>query len=213
VSEQTDWLDLLETHRPDKVKRVQMPSKEDLHSLLHYDQNTGVLTWRKRLVPEFGKRYEIAAIRAWNGKCANKPAFQKKDSHGYMIGNLCGRPFKAHRIAWKMVYGNDPLAIDHINGDRADNRLENLRAADTITNGRNLGLKKNNTSGVPGVYWSNRDRVWKSQIRANGKIVALGQYRNKDAAIRVRRIAEKAHGYHENNGARPSHARAKEESK
>ena len=82
---------------------------------------------------------------------------------------------------------------DHQNRNKLDNRRKNLRPCTYSQNGTNKGLRSDNTSGVIGVYWFNRDKKWKSQINIDGKIKNLGTYINKDDAIKSRLIAEVEH--------------------
>ena len=92
-----------------------------------------------------------------------------------------------------MHYGVDPLEklVDHINGDKADNWIKNLRL---VTNQRNLfnksSLSKRNFSGFTGVFWSKKARKWQSGIWCNAKNIYLGLYSNKEDAIKARKEAE-----------------------
>jgi hypothetical protein len=108
-----------------------------------------------------------------------------------------------HRIAIKMVTGDDPDGfVDHINGVRIDNRIDNLRVVSRSENQRNQKLNKRNTTGVVGVTWSNHANGWLVRITYDGKAKNLGYYKNFDDAVRVRMLAEVEHGYHENHGRR-----------
>ena len=68
--------------------------------------------------------------------------------------------YVVHRLIWMWVYGEEPEQIDHINGDRQDNRLENLRNVDPLTNQRNRTKNKNNSSGFNGVCWDKESWQW-----------------------------------------------------
>lgn len=104
-----------------------------------------------------------------------------------------------HRIIWKMVYGEEPDTIDHINGDPSDNRLVNLRSVPQGDNARNIKLKKNNTSGHMGVYFDKRRKMWVSRIH-HGHNRHLGHYNTYEEAVQVRKEAERRYWFHENHG-------------
>lgn len=75
------------------------------------------------------------------------------DKDGYLIIKVKKQQFKAHRIAWLLYYGTFPvMEIDHINRNRLDNRIENLREVDRIGNHNNSSRKRNFKTGVIGVY-------------------------------------------------------------
>lgn len=100
------------------------------------------------------------------------------DSRGYRRISV-GRSYcKAHRLAWLFVHGNWPIYdIDHINGVRSDNRIENLRDAPTSVNTQNLKRARcdNKTSGLLGVSRQS-GREWVAQIWANGRNHRLGNF-------------------------------------
>lgn len=79
---------------------------------------------------------------------------------------------------------------DHSNRNKLDNRKKNFRPCDYSQNGTNKGLRNDNTSGVIGVYWFSRDKKWRAQININGKMKSLGNFVNKEDAIKARLIAE-----------------------
>ena len=110
------------------------------------------------------------------------------------------KEYKAHRILWKIKYGYDPVGIDHINGNRIDNRLINLREADQLENMKNVCIQKSNTSGFVGVSWNKAKNAWDARIECNKKIYRLGRFKNKEDAIRARKDAEVKHGFHPNHG-------------
>jgi len=80
-----------------------------------------------------------------------------------------GKQHKAHRLIWLYVYGEMPKEIDHINGDRQDNRLENLRSVTRSQNQFNKAMAQNNTSGYRGVSWHKKSQQWVIRVCANGK--------------------------------------------
>ena len=177
-----------------------LPRQEVLRWLLRYDPETGALSWRPRPADMFGG--DERACRWWNSRFAGKPALQHVGNHGYRKGSLFRRPVLAHRIIWKMLTGDEPESIDHINGDRTDNRERNLRSIPAADNARNRAINKNNTSGVLGVYWYRPSRKWRAAIHdpVGYRQVHLGTFTSKAEAIAARKRAEMEYDYHENHG-------------
>lgn len=122
---------------------------------------------------------------------------------GYIQLKVNGRFYYAHRIIWEMHNGQipDDMEIDHINHNKADNRIENLRLVRHETNTKNAPKYKNNTSGVTGVSWYKRDKKWLAQIMVDGNYIRLGLFDNFEAAVAVRKEAELRYGFHKNHGA------------
>jgi hypothetical protein len=89
-----------------------------------------------------------------------------------------------------MVYGEWPRQLDHINNDRADNRIANLRLATNAQNGANRGPPRTNTSGVKGIYWFKPKQRWSAEIIVDGRRIMLGYYKEKEDAIMARMEAE-----------------------
>ena len=73
-------------------------------------------------------------------------------TNGYVTVNLDKKWIGAHRLVWAWHFGYLPDQIDHINGDRADNRIDNLRPASTHENGHNRGASRNSCTGVKGIH-------------------------------------------------------------
>jgi hypothetical protein len=168
--------------------KLPLPPSEDLHRMFRYDPETGVLYWRAR--PDDDR---------WNRVFADKPA-GGVDGKGYVRIRTEGNNWNAHRVVWKMVHGCEPEFVDHINGDRADNRIENLRSVTKLENARNAKRGRNNKSGTNGVHWVNREQRWRACIYVDGKKVSLGDYVEKADAVAARERANREYGYHENHG-------------
>ena len=113
---------------------------------------------------------------------------------GYVGVFIKGTYQFAHRIIWEMYYGEIPegLVIDHINGDRADNRLENLRMCTFQENHFNRGKQSNNKSGYKGVSWHKQKQKWVAQIKLDGRNKFLGFF--DDPAKAYARYCEVARG-------------------
>lgn len=140
-----------------------------LRAILHYDPLTGIF---KRIVPTKG------CSKSANQNCAGslKPS-------GYVCINISGVRYRLHRLAWLYMTGEHPTAqVDHINGNRSDNRWGNLRLATNQQNQANAKKPKNNTSGYKGVYWSKQHRKWVAKLNFGKQQIYLGFYKNpKDA--------------------------------
>lgn len=112
---------------------------EVLRELLDYDPANGLFTWRVRNIRYFVEtavRSREWSCRQWNARCAGKPALTNVRS-GYLRGEIFGQAYSAHECAWAIVHGYWPFEIDHINNDRSDNRLCNLREVDRAANAFN----------------------------------------------------------------------------
>lgn len=174
----------------------------DLNLLLHYDPETGKLFWKKRDVTMFAfdtERHNTTraysaerACNKWNTRYAGKEALTALNNWGYRHGTVNGRSMLTHRVIWKMVTGRSPEALDHINGDRTDNRLINLREASPTLNSSNRAIAINNKSGVIGVFWNAGRKCWQAQISMNGKRQHLGLFDTKEEAKAARKAAEAA---------------------
>ncbi|WJM80435.1 HNH endonuclease [Pectobacterium brasiliense] len=173
------------------------PSVDFLRDCFSYNPCTGVITWLPRPRIHFATE---RVFKTWHSRFCGKVA-GGVNCKGYIEIGIQGRLMKAHRVAWAMSYGEYPSGdIDHINGVRSDNRLDNLRDVDRKANCRNRARHKNNTSGINGVRWSNRENRWAAEIYIDGKQRHLGYYANIIDATAARKSAELQLGYHENHG-------------
>lgn len=170
---------------------------EAANTVLRYDPETGKLFWKPRPPETFATE---RAAKIWNGRFAGAEAFTSDDGAGYRQGSINYRTYRAHKIAWLLHSGTWASVVDHINGDRSDNRAANLRGATSQQNATNQKRSRANTSGVVGVYWVKRDTRWASMIVVNGKTIGLGRYHSFESAVAARKEAEKKHSFHENHG-------------
>ncbi len=124
------------------------------------------------------------------------------NNHGYISICVNYLDIVAHRIVWKLITGNEPNKfIDHINGNRSDNRWCNLREATYSENATNRGFQKNNKSGFKGVCFYKRDETWQSEIAIGGKRRFLGRFKTPELAHEADcKAAEELHGEFKNTG-------------
>ena len=148
---------------------------------LVYESDTGEFSWLK------SKGGSKAGKRA--GTLAN---------NGYLHITYNYKSHLAHRLAWLFVMGKWPTGmIDHINRDKLDNRISNLRVVDNQTNQRNAKANSRNTSGHRGVYWHKGKNKWYASIRVNNKQLHIGSYKCYTAAMFARKITEEFYEWKE----------------
>lgn len=170
---------------------------ELLRQLLDYNPETGAIFWRERAETFFTRRRTAIA---WNKRYAGTRALNHAKPTGYLSGCLFNRHVLAHRVAWALAHGEMPNVIDHINGDRKDNRLTNLRNISYAENSKNSALPKTNKSGRIGVCAVSGGKYWLSQISSGKQKYYLGRFDNIEDAIKARVDAELKFGFHSNHG-------------
>ena len=134
--------------------------------LVGYDPNTGALTW----------------------KATGRPAFATIKSGGYLHGSFAKRHLKAHRVAWALHYGQWPSGqIDHINGDKADNRIGNLRDTTPRQNSANGGKRpgRQPSSRFIGVCICKGNK-WEAAVGHEGRTIRAGRFCDEIEAARAR---------------------------
>lgn len=153
-----------------------MLTQKRLLEIVHYDPETGVLTWRepgrKRIV---GERVGSSKGAGW-----------------YRQVTLNGYNYLEHRLIWFYVKGRWPKEVDHKNRNKADNRWVNLHEVTHKQNGENNQVRKNNTSGVPGVSFDKRG-WWASYIKSNRKKIHFGCFKDFTEAVAARKQGEADH--------------------
>jgi len=149
-----------------------MPESTDipqaLIEMLDYDSITGDFTWKS------------------DGAVAGSNA-----GRGYLKIGHRGRKYYCHRLAWEMTYGAIPdgMLIDHIDGNKSDNSIANLRLATKSQNGCNSKLNSKNKCGLKGVSWFPPMKAWAVEIRIGDKRLRLGYYPSKYMAHNAYRFA------------------------
>lgn len=134
---------------------------------LVYDPITGFFTWTSNGTHGV-KKGDIAG-------CKNK--------NGYIVLSIAGRKMLAHRVAWLFSNGEFPVGnLDHINRNKSDNRISNLREATYAQNAQNRTKNVCNKSGYKGVIWHKRDKKWQASITVNKKCIHLGYYSSVEEA-------------------------------
>lgn len=160
-----------------------------------------------RIPPSEWRRY----FRYENGKIFRLFSFSNRNkigdeagsrlSNGYLHVRINNISYRVHRIVWEMHNGEIPegYEIDHINGVRGDNGIENLRLVKRSVNMRNRRRSRNNSSGFGGVYWSKYHNRWVAAIEVDGKKRSR-YFVSKDDAISWRKSMNKAFGFSDRHG-------------
>ena len=183
------------------------PCPTRLRLMLRYEPQSGKLFWRKRpawMFPDDRAHTTCQSLASmWNKKFCGKEAFTYLGVHGYLRGSIKPKTFTAHRVAWAIFHGTWPSEnIDHINGNRADNRMSNLRDVPNLENCRNQAMSRRNKSGINGVFFAAGFGKWIAQIRDGKRTLHLGSFNGVGEAAAARKEAERQLGYHENHGSR-----------
>ena len=169
-----------------------LPDITYIRECLNYDPGTGSFIWRVRPPHHFRR---VRDQNAWNTCYAGQASGTAKDR--YVRIPLGGVEFYAHRIAWFLVYGDPvPEFLDHIDGDKLNNRIANLRAATKAQNYMN-SRPRPNKSGIKGVFPKQYARGirFAASIKLAGKRYHLGQFATLEEAAKVRQeAAERLHG-------------------
>jgi hypothetical protein len=139
---------------------------ERLRELMDY--RDGVLYWKN------------SARDGWNGKSVGSKA-----ENGYLVSRVDGELYKVHRLVWLWHGKQLPKILDHINGVRDDNRIENLRSCDDAGNARNRKKPQNNSTGYSNVIWNKRNRNYNVQITVNRKKMHIGVFDDIELAALV----------------------------
>ncbi len=159
----------------------------EIKSRLNYNPITGIFTW-KRPLNNFVKPGDFAGTT---------------NEEGYIKIKFNNKSYGAHQIAWAFVHDYLPVKqIDHINGNRSDNRICNLRLVDQMQNSRNMKRRSDNVSGVTGVHWLKCRGKWIARINHNKRKVSLGYHKDFFEAVCARKSGELKYNYHENHGKR-----------
>lgn len=155
--------------------------QQRLKDSLRYCPVTGDLYWKRKV-----------GSRGFEGQKAGYFC----NTHKYMQMQFEGKPYKSHRVAWLLYYGDWPKGqIDHINGNRSDNRIDNLRDVSLKENMLNKPSYKGKTSKYKGVSWRKDFNKWRALIQRDGKPENLGHFDcEREAALVYNHRAEQLFG-------------------
>lgn len=169
----------------------------NMNALFELDPVNAKLYWKARTPDLFtpsGQRSAEGCCNNWNARYAGRECLTAIGTHGYRWGNVLGKAMLAHRVIFHLSHGFTPDYVDHINGDKLDNRPENLRSA---TNGENIANSKSragSSSKYLGVCWSKNHLKWIANITSHGKCRHLGLFANEDdAALAYNHAAKEIH--------------------
>ena len=166
-------------------KEARKPIPSTVGEVIQYDPISGHLTWKV-------DRYSCKVGKIAGGLTPE----------GYRIIKVGSSQLMAHRIAWFLHYGEQPPTyIDHANGDRDDNRIENIRAVSNAQNQRNSRINANNKTGVKGVHFDKSAGRYKAKFKLNTKQICCGYHDTiEEAAEAIRSKREELHGEFAHHG-------------
>jgi hypothetical protein len=154
-----------------------LPLLEIVESYLDYNPETGIGVWKRKTTPNTPIK-----IRSKAGSTRN---------NGYVYIKLFGKEYAAHRLFWLLYYKQDPGSkfIDHMDLNKSNNKIANLRLVTKSENGLNTLLPSNNKTGVVGVHYCNTTQKFVAQIKVNNQPRHLGRFENIEDAIIARQKA------------------------
>ena len=149
-----------------------VPTHQQVRGFLDYSQKTGLFTWRER---------SGSFKRSLVGKIAGTAHLS-----GYWTISILGTKWLAHQLAWLHHYGTWPTSyVDHVNLDKRDNRIANLRLASFAENSANSSVRSDNTSGHRGVFYDKQRQRWVVLITKDGIRKQLGSFKDKNQAAEI----------------------------
>lgn len=168
-----------------QIKRDELTVKL-LKEYLHYDEETGVFTYIKKT----GRKSVLG-----------KPVGSISKRDGHLEIRFLGTLYRANRLAWFYMTGTWPKKhIDHKDHNELNNAWKNLRDVSQQENNMNMPMRKDNTSGVMGVWFRKDTNKWAAEIMVDKAKKSLGCYSTIEEATQVRKQAEIDYGFYENPG-------------
>ena len=144
-------------------------TQEEAHCLFEYKD--GILFWKER--PKFSR------------KPKNDMEAGTVSGHGYKKIRFKNKTYYTHQMIFLMQHGYIPKVVDHIDGNTANNKIENLRESSKSFNACNSKISSRNTSGHKGVIWLKREKKWVARVQINKKVIHLGTFVDKELACLV----------------------------
>jgi hypothetical protein len=168
---------------------------DDVRALFDYDDERGLLIWKSRPREHFTTDRQYAY---WNTRYVGQPAGCVKAGRRHVA--VFKRQYLAYRLVWLWTYGEWPDEyVDHIDGNSANDRIENLRSVSHAENCRNVKHKRRSLDLPMGVY-RHREK-YTARLNANGKNQYLGLFETVGEAHAARLAALSVYGFHPNHGA------------
>jgi hypothetical protein len=161
---------LREGHLELKSSQVKELNQQTLQQLLHYQADTGIFTWKVKIKGCVNPGDIAGCI----------------DKQGYRVIRIFNKNRKAHRLAWLYVYGEQPKLLDHIDRNRSNNAISNLRIATQRENTINRSSLSNNASGFTGVLWHAKAKKWEAMVTVKGQRIYLGLFTDPFEAAQAR---------------------------
>lgn len=153
---------------------------DKLNRFVRYEPETGKLYYKH---PDYYDFESKRVYKIWVTSNSGKQCFKTPNKRGYLVGSVFGVNLLAHRVAWAIYYGYWPKNdLDHINGDRSDNRIHNLREATRTENNANRSDHKYGVSGYRGVSPVGDSKTWRAYICLKRKQINLGCFKSKEEA-------------------------------
>ena len=159
-----------------------LPSQEYLQTCFAYDEDTGVLMWKKRPLEHFSNEHWWHLwLSRYEGKSAGSVRAEKYRS--YLRVRLDKKGYYAHRVIWKLQTGNEPAEIDHVSGNGTNNARLNLRAATRVQNAANNPGWNTKRSLPKGVRIMNTVNLrYTARACRNRKTIHLGSFATAEEA-------------------------------
>jgi len=171
---------------------------EEISEVLLCNPSTGRFFWLPRPRSMFLSEEHQTS---WNKENAWSECEATINENGYKVIYVLGFCILAHRAAWLLYYGKWPENIvDHINGDRGENKKSNLRDVSHAENMKNRRIPSHNKSGIMGVHWHKASSRWRATIGVDGSVQYIGSFSNLGDAANARKEAEIEYGFHANHG-------------
>ena len=175
---------------------------DTVRELLHYDPETGALTWKPRDRRWFKTE---RSCNAWNARYAGEPAGAHKihpSGYNYHHVSVLGRCYYAGPLVWLLMTSAWPQGeVDHIDRDPLNQKWSNLRDVSASVNSRNKSAQARiKGQGYPGVNFRRQEGVWCARIGYNGKQMSLGYHKTLLDAVAARKRAEREFGFSPGHG-------------